>query len=170
MLIKIVVNVAARRDVLDIVNLFRAKTVDVSDHTVTLEFTGDLDQTVALQRLLEPYEIYGESTIGNIMITIPAYFHDSQRQATKYKNASLLDDLHVICIINESMTVAIVYDLDKKVTKVNEKNVVIFDLGDDIFYVSFLTIEESVFEVKLLLGTFILEPRGQGFMRGGVML
>ncbi|KAK8534728.1 hypothetical protein V6N12_057372 [Hibiscus sabdariffa] len=56
-LIKIVVNVAARRDVLDIANMFWAKVVDVSDHTVTLELTGDLDKMVALQRLLEPYGI-----------------------------------------------------------------------------------------------------------------
>ncbi|CAN1833622.1 Acetolactate synthase small subunit 1, chloroplastic [Linum perenne] len=57
MLIKIAVNAAARRDVLDIATIFRAKSVDVSDHTVTLELTGDLDKMVALQRLLEPYGI-----------------------------------------------------------------------------------------------------------------
>ncbi|KAG2327688.1 hypothetical protein Bca52824_010416 [Brassica carinata] len=57
MLIKIAVNAAARRDVLDIASVFRAKTVDVSDHTITLQLTGDLDKMVALQRLLEPYGI-----------------------------------------------------------------------------------------------------------------
>ncbi|KAL4366904.1 hypothetical protein GQ457_05G015650 [Hibiscus cannabinus] len=151
----------------------RDKPVDVSDQTVTLELTGDLDQMITLKRLLEPYvicevarteissrlrETYGGSTIENIIITIPAYFHDSQRQAKKDKKASLIDGLHIIFIINESMTVSIVYDLEKKATKVGEKNMVIFDLGDDIFDVSFLTIKESVFEVKVLLGTFILEP------------
>ncbi|WZY90182.1 hypothetical protein YC2023_046917 [Brassica napus] len=57
MLIKIAVNAAARRDVLDIASIFRAKAVDVSDHTITLQLTGDLDKMVALQRLLEPYGI-----------------------------------------------------------------------------------------------------------------
>ncbi|OEL31941.1 Acetolactate synthase small subunit 2, chloroplastic [Dichanthelium oligosanthes] len=57
MLIKVSVNTAARRDILDIAEIFRAKPVDVSDHTVTLQLTGDLDKMVALQRLLEPYGI-----------------------------------------------------------------------------------------------------------------
>uniref|UniRef100_A0A0E0NHL2 ACT domain-containing protein n=1 Tax=Oryza rufipogon TaxID=4529 RepID=A0A0E0NHL2_ORYRU len=57
MLIKVSVNTAARRDILDIAEIFRAKSVDVSDHTVTLQLTGDLDKMVALQRLLEPYGI-----------------------------------------------------------------------------------------------------------------
>ncbi|KAG8390700.1 hypothetical protein BUALT_Bualt01G0110800 [Buddleja alternifolia] len=57
MLIKIAANAAAKRDVLDIANIFRAKPVDVSDHTVTLEVTGDFDKMLALQNLLEPYGI-----------------------------------------------------------------------------------------------------------------
>ncbi|KAH9746971.1 Acetolactate synthase small subunit 1 [Citrus sinensis] len=56
-LIKIAVNTAARRDVLDIAKIFRARAVDVSDHTITLELTGDLNKIIALQRLLEPYGI-----------------------------------------------------------------------------------------------------------------
>ncbi|KAH7572734.1 hypothetical protein JRO89_XS03G0004800 [Xanthoceras sorbifolium] len=68
MLIKIAVNSAARRDVLDIASIFRARAVDVSDHTVTLELTGDLDKMVALQRLLEPYGICEPDT-GCVIIT-----------------------------------------------------------------------------------------------------
>ncbi|EXB88296.1 Acetolactate synthase small subunit [Morus notabilis] len=56
-LIKLAVNASARRDILDIANIFRAKSVDVSDHTITIELTGDLDKIIALQRLLEPYGI-----------------------------------------------------------------------------------------------------------------
>ncbi len=78
----------------------------------------------------------------NAVITVPAYFNDSQRQATK--DAGAIAGLNVLRIINEPTAAAIAYGLDKKGA---EKTVLIFDLGGGTFDVSLLTIEEGIFEV-----------------------
>ncbi|KAJ0082652.1 hypothetical protein Patl1_11897 [Pistacia atlantica] len=68
MLIKIAMNIAGKRDVLDIAKIFRARVVDVSDHTITLELTGDLNKITALQRLLETYGICEVARIGRVAL------------------------------------------------------------------------------------------------------
>ncbi|KAL0836413.1 hypothetical protein Bca101_088302 [Brassica carinata] len=74
-------------------------------------------------------EAYLGVTIKNAVVTVPAYFNDSQRQATK--DAGVIAGLNVMRIINEPTAAAIAYGLDKKATSVGEKNVLIFDLGGD---------------------------------------
>ncbi|KAI9991816.1 hypothetical protein PInf_017187 [Phytophthora infestans] len=84
---------------------------------------------------------------GGIWVTVPAYFNDSQRQATK--DAGDIAGLNVLRIIDEPTAAAIAYGLDKKV---GEHNVLIFDLGGGTFDVSLLTIEDGIFEVKATAG------------------
>ncbi|KAL6286112.1 hypothetical protein ACE6H2_010502 [Prunus campanulata] len=88
--------------------------------------------------------------VNNAVVTVPAYFNDSQRQATK--DAGVIAGLNVMRIINEPTAAAIAYGLDKKGSTAGEKNVLIFDLGGGTFDVSLLTIEEGIFEVKATAG------------------
>jgi heat shock 70kDa protein 1/2/6/8 len=98
--------------------------------------------------LKETAESYLGATCNNAVVTVPAYFNDSQRQATK--DAGTISGLNVLRIINEPTAAAIAYSFDKKVT--GERNVLIFDLGGGTFDVSLLTIEEGIFEVKATAG------------------
>merc|ERR1719190_71570 len=89
--------------------------------------------------------------VNNAVITVPAYFNDSQRHATK--DAGKISGLNVLRIINEPTAAAIAYGLDKKRSgQEEEQNVLIFDLGGGTFDVSLLTIDEGVFEVKATAG------------------
>src|ERR1700678_365688 len=103
---------------------------------------------MVLLKMKETAKSYLGGTITNAVITVPAYFNDSQRQATK--DAGTTSGMNVLRIINEPTAAAIVYGLDKKV--VGERNVLIFDLGGGTFDVSLLTIEEGIFEVKATAG------------------
>ncbi|KAJ6798029.1 putative mediator of RNA polymerase II transcription subunit 37c [Iris pallida] len=105
---------------------------------------------MVLIKMREIAEAYLGSTIKNVVVTVPAYFNDSQRQATK--DAGVIAGLNVMRIINEPTAAAIAYGLDKKATSVGEKNILIFDLGGGTFDVSLLTIEEDIFEVKVTAG------------------
>merc|ERR1712095_169283 len=89
--------------------------------------------------------------VKDAVVTVPAYFNDSQRQATK--DAGVISGLNVLRIINEPTAAAIAYGLDKKKGNSNgESNVLIFDLGGGTFDVSILSIDEGIFEVKATAG------------------
>ncbi|KAJ0102748.1 hypothetical protein Patl1_06378 [Pistacia atlantica] len=84
------------------------------------------------------------------VITVPAYFNDSQRQATK--DAGVIAGLNVMQIINEPIAAAIAYGLDKKSTSNGESNVLIFDLGGGTVDVSLVSISDGIFTVKGIAG------------------
>lgn len=104
--------------------------------------------SMVLIKMKETAEAYLGGTVKDAVITVPAYFNDSQRQATK--DAGTIAALNVLRIINEPTAAAIAYGLDKKVG--GERNVLIFDLGGGTFDVSILTIEDGIFEVKSTAG------------------
>ena len=103
---------------------------------------------MVLSKMQETAEAYLGKPVTHAVVTVPAYFNDAQRQATK--DAGTIAGLQVLRIINEPTAAAIAYGLDKKVE--GERNVLIFDLGGGTFDVSLLTIEEGIFEVKSTAG------------------
>jgi L1 cell adhesion molecule like protein len=110
-------------------------------------FAAEEISSMVLVKMKEIAEAYLGREVKNAVITVPAYFNDAQRQATK--DAGVISGLNVLRIINEPTAAAIAYGLDKKGA---EKNVLIFDLGGGTFDVSLLTIEEGIFEVKATAG------------------
>uniref|UniRef100_A0A8C8DNU6 Heat shock cognate 70 n=1 Tax=Oryzias sinensis TaxID=183150 RepID=A0A8C8DNU6_9TELE len=128
---------------------------DSSKPKVEVEYKGEIKtfypeeiSSMVLTKMKEISEAYLGKSVTNAVITVPAYFNDSQRQATK--DAGTIAGLNVLRIINEPTAAAIAYGLDKKVG--GERNVLIFDLGGGTFDVSILTIEDGIFEVKATAG------------------
>ncbi len=132
------------------------KVVDVAGKPVIeVEFKGERKRfnpeeisAMVLVKMKETAEDYLGHPVNDAVVTVPAYFNDSQRQATK--DAGTIAGLNVKRIINEPTAAAIAYGLDKGAQ--SEKNVLIFDLGGGTFDVSLLTIDEGIFEVKATAG------------------
>ncbi|RDX58016.1 putative mediator of RNA polymerase II transcription subunit 37c, partial [Mucuna pruriens] len=100
--------------------------------------------SMVLVKMREIAEAYLESPVKNAVVTVPAYFNDSQRKATK--DAGVIAGFNVMRIINEPTAAAIAYGLDKRRDCVEERNIFIFDLGGGTFDVSLLTIRDNVFQ------------------------
>merc|ERR1712183_923123 len=131
---------------------------NVDDNTkpkVQVEYKGETKtffpeeiSSMVLLKMKEAAEAYLGKTVTDAVVTVPAYFNDSQRQATE--DAGAIAGINVLRIINEPTAAAIAYGLDKKVGA--ERNVLIFDLGGGTFDVSCLSIEDGIFEVKSTAG------------------
>ncbi|GAU25080.1 hypothetical protein TSUD_257740 [Trifolium subterraneum] len=113
-------------------------------------FTAEEISSMVLVKMRQIAEDYLGSTVKDVVVTVPAYFNDSQRQATK--DAGVIAGLNVMRIINEPTAAALAYGLDMEPVIDDEMNVLIFDLGGGTFDVSLLSIVDSVVEVLATAG------------------
>jgi len=111
------------------------------------EYHPEEISSMILTKMKEIAQSYIGEEVTDAVVTVPAYFNDSQRQATK--DAGTISGLNILRIINEPTAAAIAYGLDNQQS---EKNVLIFDLGGGTFDVSLLNIDDGIFEVKATAG------------------
>jgi len=134
----------------EVVNDGSKPKVNVEYQYENKTFSPEEISAMVLTKMKETAEAYLGQSVKNAVITVPAYFNDAQRQATK--DAGVISGLNVLRIINEPTAAAIAYGLDKKKSGKGEKNVLIFDLGGGTFDVSILSIDDGIFEVKSTAG------------------
>jgi heat shock protein 1/8 len=142
------------------INLWPFKVIEgPSDHKPMIvvnykgeekHFSAEEISSMVLIKMREIAEAYLGKTVKNVVVTVPAYFNDSQRKATR--DAGGIAGLNVLRIINEPTAAAIAYGLNKMTGSIDKRNVLIFDLGGGTTDVSLLTIENGVFEVKAVAG------------------
>ena len=122
--------------------------IEVDFNGETKQFAAEEVSSMVLTKMKDIAESYLGKKVTDAVVTVPAYFNDSQRQATK--DAATIAGLNCLRIINEPTAAAIAYGLDKN--KDDDTNVLIFDLGGGTFDVSLLNIEGGIFEVKATAG------------------
>jgi len=123
-------------------------SIEVDYMNETKRFKPEEISAMVLVKMKQTAEDFLGQTVKQAVVTVPAYFNDSQRNSTK--DAGTISGLNVLRIINEPTAAAIAYGLDNQ--KSGEQNILIFDLGGGTFDVSLLTIEDGVFEVKATSG------------------
>jgi molecular chaperone DnaK (HSP70) len=113
-------------------------------------FSPEEISAIILRKMKEIAESFLGESIQDAVVTVPAYFNDAQRQATK--DAGVIAGLNVSRVVNEPTAAAIAYGLDKSTKGAKEENILVFDLGGGTFDVTLLTIDSGVFEVKATAG------------------